>query len=64
MKPTKKIGSPEEPDPTKTGQEDVERGEIVPREEGGRRAEDLDGDEGGGGGYGRPRENDDEDNHI
>jgi hypothetical protein len=30
MRPHKKIGSPEEPDPAKSGEEAVERGEIDP----------------------------------
>lgn len=64
MKPIKKLGSPEEPDPTKGGQEDVERGKIDPSDEDRRPEQGLEGDEGGGGGYGRPREDDDEDRHI
>lgn len=64
MKPTKKLGSPEEPDPTQAGLEGVERGEIDPGADESRPEQGLEGDEGGGGGYGRPREDDDEDHHI
>ncbi|MDD5301630.1 MAG: hypothetical protein PHS14_00860 [Elusimicrobia bacterium] len=65
MKPVKKLGSPEEPDPSKIGPEGVERGEVDPSDAERRRKLGLLDDEAeGGSGYGRRREDNHEDNRV